>query len=483
MSQYPIPRWLFLVGFLFLAALGLGLASLAFTPAGLGQANNSVTIADGDQTITVQTSANTVAGALQTAHISLYAEDEVQPPPDSPLAALARLGQADTVITITRATPVEVTENGVTTLVRTHQDSLKAVLAEAGKTVAPGDSVYVNGQSLPTDQLDSQIEIPHSIIIQRAAPITIIDGTTSQTLTTAALTVGDALAQANLSLFVADGIEPALSAPLTPNLTINIFRSLPVTLEVDGRIFQTRTHYTTVAEVLDAAGVRLLGQDYSLPPLDKPPPADGSPIRVVRVTEQFITETKALPYETQYQAIADLEIDNSQVVQAGAYGTASTRIRVRYENGVEVGRTAEDTWTAIAPQTRVIGYGTKIVIRTVDTADGTLEYWRAVRMYATSYSASRAGTPVTAPWYGRTRSGKTLTIGMAAIDLRVMPLGTRLYVPNYGYVTAEDTGGGVKGKMIDLGYDDWNFINWHQYVTVYFLTPVPPADQIKWTIP
>ena len=238
-----------------------------------------------------------------------------------------------------------------------------------------------------------------------------------------------------------------------------------------------------MAEVLSAAGIGLLGQDYPTPALDAPPPTDGSPIRVIRVVEQFLTETKPLPYETQFQASADLEIDNTQVVQAGAYGTTATRIRVRYENGIEVSRAPEDTWTAIAPQARVISYGTQIVVRTLDTADGPLEYWRAVRMYATSYSAARAGTPRTAPWYGRTRSGKTLTIGMAAIDVRVMPLGTRLYVPNYGYVSAEDTGGGVKGKMIDLGYDDWNFINWYQYVTVYFLTPIPPADQIKWVIP
>ena len=197
----------------------------------------------------------------------------------------------------------------------------------------------------------------------------------------------------------------------------------------------------------------------------------------------IVTETKPLAYETQYQALADLEIDNTQVIQAGVYGAMATRVRVRYENGVEVSRAPEDSWVAVAPQPRILGYGTKIVVRTLDSAEGTIEYWRAVRMYATSYSASRSGTPVTAPWYGRTRSGKRLTIGMAAIDLRVMPLGTRLYVPGYGYVTAEDTGGGVKGKIIDLGYDDWNYVGWHQFVIVYFLTPAPPGDQIKWVIP
>jgi 3D (Asp-Asp-Asp) domain-containing protein len=252
---------------------------------------------------------------------------------------------------------------------------------------------------------------------------------------------------------------------------------------VDGRILQSRTHRDTVADVLADAGVILLGSDYALPALDRAPPSDGSAIKVVRVIEQIVTEIKSLAYETQFQAIDTLEIDNTQVVQAGAYGATATRVRVRYENGVEVSRIAEDSWVSVSPQPRIIGYGTQIVIRVVDTPDGPLEYWRAVRMYATSYSASRAGTPITAPWYGRTRSGKKLTIGMAAIDLNIMPLGTRLYVPGYGFVTAEDTGGGVKGKIIDLGYDDWNYVGWHQYTTVYFLAPAPPADQIRWVIP
>jgi len=65
-----------------------------------------------------------------------------------------------------------------------------------------------------------------------------------------------------------------------------------------------------------------------------------------------------------------------------------------------------------------------------------------------------------------------------AIDRSLIPFGTRMYVPGYGQAEAADVGGGVHGRWIDLGYDDGNFINWHQYVTVYFLTPVPPASSI-----
>jgi 3D (Asp-Asp-Asp) domain-containing protein len=35
----------------------------------------------------------------------------------------------------------------------------------------------------------------------------------------------------------------------------------------------------------------------------------------------------------------------------------------------------------------------------------------------------------------------------------VIPLGTRLYVPGYGYAIAADTGGGVRGNHIDLCFD------------------------------
>jgi len=41
----------------------------------------------------------------------------------------------------------------------------------------------------------------------------------------------------------------------------------------------------------------------------------------------------------------------------------------------------------------------------------------------------------------------------------------------------------VRGKIIDLGYADSNYQRWNQNVTVYFLTPVPPAGQIVWNLP
>lgn len=54
---------------------------------------------------------------------------------------------------------------------------------------------------------------------------------------------------------------------------------------------------------------------------------------------------------------------------------------------------------------------------------------------------------------GITAIGLKAGYGVAAIDPRVIPLGTRIYVEGYGYAIASDLGGAIKGREIDLCFD------------------------------
>ena len=54
-------------------------------------------------------------------------------------------------------------------------------------------------------------------------------------------------------------------------------------------------------------------------------------------------------------------------------------------------------------------------------------------------------------WTGqRTASGTWPAIGTVATDPEVIPLGTKIWVEGYGEAVAEDTGGLVKGNIIDI---------------------------------
>lgn len=69
-----------------------------------------------------------------------------------------------------------------------------------------------------------------------------------------------------------------------------------------------------------------------------------------------------------------------------------------------------------------------------------------LKMLATAYTAS----PEEGTADGRTATGIKVRRGIVAVDPKVIPLGTKLYIEGYGEAVAADTGGAIKGNMIDL---------------------------------
>jgi uncharacterized protein YabE (DUF348 family) len=350
-----------------------------------------------------------------------------------------------------------------------------------GERLFPGDRVWIDG--IPLQDVSQILENPpETIKFYKSIPINLsIDGAVTG-LNTTAPTLGEALMEVGIHLRFGDELVPGPETPTEGLGEVLLHRAIPVTIHADGTTVHSWIVANDVGTALSKAGIALIGKDYSLPDLNDPLPQNGE-IRVVRVREQVVIEQEPIPFETGYQPAPDLEIDQQTIVENGSYGVQARRIRITLEDGEEVSRTTEGVWMAREPEQRVIGYGTNLVVRSMDTPHGTINYWRVIRMYATSYSPSRAGVPDDWPWFGQTACGKTLVKGLVAIDNRYIPFHTMMYVPGYGFAEACDIGGGVKGRWIDLGYEDHNWEKWHEYVTVYFLTPIPPANSIAWIFP
>jgi 3D (Asp-Asp-Asp) domain-containing protein len=251
-------------------------------------------------------------------------------------------------------------------------------------------------------------------------------------------------------------------------LRIVIDRSRPMTISIDGSVIETRVNGATVGEALAEVGVVLSGLDYAIP-AESTEILPGLSVRVIRVTEEFSTEEETVPYDVVYQADNTLELDRRAVLQAGQSGLFQRTFRVRYENGIEVSREIEQETTVRYPQNHIVGYGTQVVIRSIDTPEGTLQYWRKLSMYATSYYPAEFGDGD-----AYTSIGEVLTKGIIAIDPHIIQYRTNLYVPGYGTGVAADTGGPRSTPYwIDLGYDNDNFIGWSGWSDVYVLLPVP----------
>jgi uncharacterized protein YabE (DUF348 family) len=371
----------------------------------------------------------------------------------------------------TNSSTVTVIDNDQVLTLQTEVNIPSVILAQAGITLNPNDRIFVNGISVSPEL--PVTAYPITLQIRRTVNITISSAQGEQTIQTSALTVGEALQEAGLQLRASDKVDPPVFSPLTQlPLTIYYSPSRAINITADGKVIQIQSSARTVGEALAEAGIPLLGLDQAMPSENEALPVDGQ-IKVVRVSESVVLAQKPIPFESELVASADVPLDQNQILQPGENGLSVQRIRIRYEAGNEISRVTEVETVVRPPEKRVLGYGTKIEIKTANVDGVQIEYWRAVQMYATSYSPCRSGGD---RCYTGTSSGKKLAKGMVGLRYSwyLNMGGQPLYIPGYGFATVEDVCGGCVGKpWVDLGYSDEDYQQWSSWVTVYFLTPVP----------
>jgi resuscitation-promoting factor RpfB len=447
-----------------------------------------VTVTVDGMTETITTHRAVVADLLLDLGIQAGENDRIEP-------ALDRDVTRGMTLTIERARPVRILADGRDFTVGSWGVTPREVLADAGIVIDTNDGVQVDGAAAAKDAIlpsrtvetaqptfdrgfawDALRSEPLQLRVTRAVPVRVHEGGLPYEINTTAETVGEALRQAEVILYLGDRVQPSLGSRVTASMDVFIERSVPVTLQADGVRSKTRTQAKSVGDALSDLGVVVAGMDRVEPPLETTL-YDDIKISVTRVREDVEVEEEIAPYETVFVADPNLAIDTQQVVDPGANGITRMRYRVHYENGEEAARVLEDTWTAQEPAERRIAYGQSITPQTATVDGQTITYWRKLKMYATSYHpAALGGDNVTA-------TGEILTKGVVAVDPRIIRLRSQLYVPGYGVGNAFDTGGGIISRRIDLGFDDSNYESMSKWVDVYLLWP-PPADyQITWVLP
>lgn len=473
-----LPMWL-LIGIILFSGVSL-IATIAFSfTLGQGQQDEATTIAlapeqlsiiliVGNSEQVIETRAATVGDLLREKNIALGQNDAISYPRNTLLRDEMR-------ITISRVRDVLLTIDDVERFIQTPLENPQAILASQNIALRPADRLWLNNEHIALDTLSSWSIPVDTIEIRRAISITLQDGDSTQTLTTTADTVGDALYEAGIDLFVTDIVEPSADTTLVDDMIIQIDRAKPVVINVDGNTINTRVAGQTVADTLSEAGITLAGLDYAIPAETELVQA-ATTINVIRVTASIESREENLPFETVYQANGAMELDTRNVTQTGITGIQRHDERVRYENGEEISREPAGTTLIRATQNQVIEFGTNVVLRPINTPEGTQQYWRKLRVYATSYKPESVGGSTT------TAIGMTLQKGIIGADPTIIPYRTNMYVQGYGVGIMADTGGARSSPYwIDLGYSDEDFEGWHWYTDVYLLAPVP--ENINYLLP
>ncbi len=294
------------------------------------------------------------------------------------------------------------------------------------------------------------------------------EGLTMSTLASAD-TVGEALTAMGVATNEADYVFPTRGTPLTAGAHIYVYHAHQIELTVGE---ESTMVYTRARSVEDALGQ----EDILLGPLDRVEPyldtpiEEGLAIHVTQVREETETIEEVIPLSIVYEDDPELFVGQYEVLDWGEDGLLRREYWVVYEDGQEVERELVGEWEQPA-RDQVIAQGTKVA-NVVETPSGPLRYTQAFDVYTTWYSPADAGTPPDSPWYGITATGVAVRRGIVAVDPNVIPLGTHLYIPGYGEAIAADTGSGVIGYHIDLGFADYEVPDWGSgWATVYILEP------------
>ena len=436
--------------------------------------NRTVTIVVDGRSDTVKTHALTVRGALKSAGIALVEDDLVDP------AGGTLLTRVETInVTRSGSLFIWLDPQGELIPARTTSRVPAEILQAAGLTFHEGDLLRLNGRPV---QPDAALSESGRIVLQYTPAVAVksTSGAKTIALSSSAGWLGKTLWENAIQLRGANALSAPFTQVLSSAISLDIGPAVPVEIEVDGTQMKTFVPAGSTGQALASAGVALQDMDYSVPADSDPLPVDGK-IKVVRVREEVNVEQSLIPFGTDYTTDPTLDLDQTRIISLGQPGIQEVRVRVRYEDGKEVARLTEDAVVVKAPVNQQEAYGSSYTVKTLDTPDGPISYYRAVTVRVTSYSPCRSGG--TRCYYG-TSSGLPVQKGVIGVtrDWYHLFAMDQIYVPGYGVGTIADVGGGIPGSYwIDLGYSDGDWVNWWGSVTIYFLTPIP--DKVPAVLP
>lgn len=201
----------------------------------------------------------------------------------------------------------------------------------------------------------------------------------------------------------------------------------------------------------------------------KPTPTEQTATAAARPEIYTVRETRTIRIDPHsiIQMSHDVPPGLTHLAHTGTPGELLRTYDVTYKDGKPIRYKLVGEKMVKAPVNRVLLAGIRTrEARALPSRSGMYSRIRELDMVATGYS------PYEGSGSGRCATGMRAGYGVVAVDPRVVPLGSRLYIEGYGYAIAGDTGGAIHGDRIDLGMNSYRQANrvGRRVVHVYVLS-------------
>jgi uncharacterized protein YabE (DUF348 family) len=328
--------------------------------------------------------------------------------------------------------------NGKEQQVRTHAKTVAEILEDYDIQLHSEDYLYPSANTKVVDNL--------KITWEASKPIQLVVDGKEKKLRTTAKTIKDLLKAERIEIREHDEISPNINEPIKENMKITIQKAFPVVINDGGKEQRVWSTSTTVADFLAKQHITLNELDRIQPGLNETV-KENTKIQIVRVEKVTDVVEEPVNYAIVTKRDAQLAKGQQKVISQGEKGLVSKQYEVILENGKEVSRKLIKTETIKPSRDRIVAFGTKIVQKPL-ASRGNERITQEFYVTATAYTAYCGGCS------GKTKTGINLRSNpnakVIAVDPRIIPLGSKVYVEGYGYAIAADTGAAVSGYKIDV---------------------------------
>lgn len=234
-----------------------------------------------------------------------------------------------------------------------------------GEAIKSADITISDKDIVEPASTEKLVAKSYQVNVFRARPVVVVDGAKQVRIMTAEQSPRQVAEKAGVTLFDEDTttfkrVDSVLSGG-GAGVQMSIDRAVPFSFTLYGKQFVSRTQSNTVGDLLKEKGI-ILGAVDGVSPAQETAVTEGMSVRVWRNGKQTVTQEEVVARPVEEIKDADQSLGVRQVRSEGSDGKRNATYEIETKEGAEVSRKEIASVTTQEPVKQVVVVGVKVVL-------------------------------------------------------------------------------------------------------------------------